>query len=162
MTLSPDVNALIREAVRDAAGLAVESANSVPSPVEAAVDVVEALAVAHEHDLAAGEADLQERLQARFGPQVLHDPRMLDCIDWTLQGDRAAHEVARSVVGRDLVEAFSAPTAERQDRANKVLEAERARVRARAATRMARATRGVLAALRPPDEALDEPWRPAA
>jgi hypothetical protein len=57
------------------------------------------------------------------------------------------------LVARDLAEAISAPVAEREGRANAVLEAERARVRARAGTRVARATCGLLAALRLPRRA---------
>jgi hypothetical protein len=127
------------------------------SPEAAAAEVVDRLAVAHAHEVSAGEQDVTERLAARFGPEVVRDPRVMDAVDWVVRSDRGAHAAARVVVGRDLAEAYSAPAHEREGRAVKVLEAESARVRARAGTRMARATQSVLAAVRLPDEALDVP-----
>ncbi len=143
----------VRLAILEALGVA--SPERVPTPSEAAADVVDQLAVAHEHDLAAGEVDLSDRLAARFGPQVLHDPRMLVAVDSVIGTDRDAHAVARDVVHRDLSEAFSQPAGRREQAVDAVVEAERARVRARAGTRVARATRGVLASLRLPDDAYE-------
>jgi hypothetical protein len=141
-------------AVREALGLPAEAVVPV-SPEDAAAAVVDELHVLHEHDLADGHSDTHERVAAKFGPAILHDPRALIAIDDVLHADGMAHEVARDVVGRDLLEAFSGPAGERERRVAEILERERARVQARARTRAARATRNLLAAVRLPDAALE-------
>jgi hypothetical protein len=156
VTVDLSVREAVEAAVRGVAGLpaAVPSA-AVPSPADAAAAVVDHLAVAHELDLAAGERDIGERLTARLGPDVLHDPRVLVAIDYVLHADRGAHAAARGVVARGLAEAFAAPAGEREARVNGVLEADRERVKQRAGTRMARAVRGMVAAERLQDSALE-------
>jgi hypothetical protein len=160
-TFGPEAIApLVREAVRGAvADVLGREGPGVPrvlsSPEGAAADVVDRLAEYHARELTAGEQDLSERLAARFGPSVLHHAATLNAVDWVMHQDRGGHAVARGVVGRDLAEAFAAPAAEREPRVGAVLDGERARMRARAGTRVARATREVLAALRLPDAGVE-------
>jgi hypothetical protein len=137
-------------------GLVAPAPASEPTvaPEDAAAAVLDELAVAHEHDLAAGEADVLERLAARLSPEVVADPRAIDAVEWVLHADRGAHAAARGVLARDLTEAFAAPGTERPRRVSALLDGERARMKARAGTRVARATRNLLAAVRLPDEAL--------
>lgn len=161
MNSSARLRAAVETAVREAlvkAFSAVPASALPPTSPEtaaAAAAVADALAEWHEHDLAAGEADLTERLAARHGPEFLRHPQVMDAIDWTLTADRGAHAAARTVFERDLADAFAASEQEREGRVDAILEAERGRVRARARTRVARATQGLLAAVRLPDEALE-------
>jgi hypothetical protein len=74
---------------------AAPTAEPVLTPEDAAADVVDRLAVAHEHELAAGEADLAERLGARFGADVMHQAEALIAVDHVMSADRGAHELAR-------------------------------------------------------------------
>jgi hypothetical protein len=124
-----------------------ESAGPGVSVQEAAASVVDRLASAHEVELTQGEADLRDALSGRLGPAALHDPRVVEAVDWVLHADRGHHTAARSVVERELSEAFSAPMSERERRVFEVLAAERQRIRGRARTRVARALRPLAARL---------------
>jgi hypothetical protein len=167
--LTGEGRAVLEAAVSDAVGVAVEAGVNaaldgmlgpasptapVVSPTDAAAAVLEELAVAHEHDLAAGEADVLERLSGRLSPEVVADPRAIEAVEWVLHADRGAHAVARNVLAGDLVDAFAGPVSERPRRVRALLDGERARMKARAGTRVARATRNLLAAVRLPDGAL--------
>src|SRR5581483_10630084 len=76
------------------------------TPEDAARAVVGQLAAFHDEDIAAGHQDLSERLAARFGQEVLHEPHALVAMDWVLEADRGAHDAALGVFHRDLTEAF--------------------------------------------------------
>jgi hypothetical protein len=107
----------------------------------------------HEEDLAAGEQEVWERLEARFGPEVMSDARVERAISETLAEDRDAHVSARDGVASALAEAFRAPVSRRCVEA--VLERERHRLLACGDSRVARARSALLDALRLPDEAFE-------
>lgn len=140
-----------RTAVQEAvsARFPVPSAGSASvSPEGAAAAIVERLEAAHELDLGVGDLDTRERLAAKFGPSILEHGETLSAVDAVLEADRGAHAVARHVLQRDLEEAFALPESEREERVRAVLDAERKRVKARAGTRAARATRILLESVR--------------
>lgn len=148
----------VRVAVCEALGVAPAAVEPAPSPRAAAAAVVDELAGFHDAELASGEVDLSERMQALFGPDVVHRPEALVAIDSVLSNDGGAHAVARDVAHRDLSEAFAHPVAaEREQRVSAILQAERQRVSARAGTRVARARQRLLSALKLPEEAYDAP-----
>jgi hypothetical protein len=146
----------VLEAVRGSMGLPTEPAGGVSTAdaEAAAAAVVAELAAAHEHDLAQGEADLNERLAARFGPDFLHHAHVMVEIDHTMDQDRGAHSLAQMILERDLTDAMAAPAAEREPRVQALLDAERERLRSRGRTRVARVTRQLLAASGLADDAV--------
>jgi hypothetical protein len=149
--LAPMVGSMVTEALEAMVPSAVAAAAGrvapQTSPESAAAAVVDELAVTHEHDLAAGENDLRERLAAKHGPDFLHHPAVMNAIDWVAHQDRGAHGVARHVLERDLAEVFAGPVVGREQRVRALLDGERERMKGRARTRVARATQAILASV---------------